>query len=175
MLLPTDDEPSDNILESLYKMRMREFDQLLIVLALYDQDSEQKNTQHCHQRLKNVTAMKGNKEITITGKQKECVRKETHAGSTIKVNVDNLRSYLLSKIAHEQRWVKSSEEKLPRGSSPFEKRLRRPCKDYLNGNCTNPSCDSWHPPLCQNYKSQFGCEFGEKCSFVHKEGDRQPN
>ena len=33
----------------------------------------------------------------------------------------------------------------------------------------------WHPSVCQNYKSQSGCKFGEKCSFACKEADRQPN
>ena len=37
------------------------------------------------------------------------------------------------------------------------------------------SCDSWHPPVCQNYKSQSDCKFGEKCSFLHSKFDRHPN
>ena len=39
----------------------------------------------------------------------------------------------------------------------------------------NPLCDSWHPPVCQNYKTQSGCRFGGKCSFLHREAERQPN
>ena len=29
--------------------------------------------------------------------------------------------------------------------------------------------------MCQNYKSQSGCKFGEKCSFLHSKFDRHPN
>ena len=56
------------------------------------------------------------------------------------------------------------------GVSTFGKRHRRPCKDYLDGNCTNPSCDSSDPPVCQSY-----CKFLEKCLFLQKEADHQLN
>ena len=56
------------------------------------------------------------------------------------------------------------------GVSTFGKRHRRPCKDYLDGNCTNPSCDSWDPPLCQSY-----CMFLKKCLFLQYEADHQLN
>ena len=29
--------------------------------------------------------------------------------------------------------------------------------------------------MCQNYFSQTDCKFGEKCSFLHKDTDHQPN
>ena len=40
--------------------------------------------------------------------------------------------------------------------------------------CTNPSCDSWHPPE-RSSKKQSGCNFGEKCSLFYRGGERQPN
>ena len=43
----------------------------------------------------------------------------------------------------------------------------------LNGKCTDP-CDCWHPPVCQNYKSESGCKFGDICLFRHSEVDGQP-
>ena len=49
------------------------------------------------------------------------------------------------------------------------------CKNYLKGTFTNPSCNSWHPPECQNYKSESGCKFGDKCMFGHTEVEGQPN
>ena len=65
----------------------------------------------------------------------------------------------------------------PRRSSPPRKGSRCHCKDYLRGTCANPSCDSWllSPSLsvCQKYKSQTGCKFGEKCQLLHKETERQ--
>ena len=29
--------------------------------------------------------------------------------------------------------------------------------------CKSPSCKFWHPPVCQNYKSEKGCVHGDKC------------
>ena len=29
----------------------------------------------------------------------------------------------------------------------------------------------WHPPACQNYKSESGCKFGDKCMFRHEQVD----
>ena len=54
VLLSTPEVPSDIILEGLYKVRTRDSDQLKTVLALYDQDNEQKTTNPSHQRLKNT-------------------------------------------------------------------------------------------------------------------------
>ena len=59
----------------------------------------------------------------------------------------------------------SSKGKYLRGRSPSGKRLRRLCKDYISGKCTNSSCDSWHPPVCQSYKTESGCKFCEKFSL----------
>ena len=66
----------------------------------------------------------------------------------------------------------SSKGKSPKRRSPCGKRYQRPCRFYLNGICTNPSCDSRHPPVCQKYESESGCKFGEQCMFRHKEVDR---
>ena len=52
---------------------------------------------------------------------------------------------------------------------------RWPCKDYLKGTCTNSFCEKWHPPECLFYKSESGCRFGEKCSYVHRQVDEQPS
>ena len=64
----------------------------------------------------------------------------------------------------------SSKEKTLRGRSPSGMGSRRPCGDYLSGNCTNPSCNFWHPPECPTiFYSESGCKFGEKCVFRHQE------
>ena len=52
--------------------------------------------------------------------------------------------------------------------SPSGKKDRRPCKEHLDGNCTNPSGNIWHPLLCQNYKSKSGCRFGHLCAFLQR-------
>ena len=42
-------------------------------------------------------------------------------------------------------------------------------------NCSNPSCNYWHPPVCQNYKSQTGCKYGNKCYFRQCEAGEKPS
>ena len=32
-----------------------------------------------------------------------------------------------------------------------------PCRNVLRGECTYPSCNFWHPPVCLDYKSESGC------------------
>ena len=69
----------------------------------------------------------------------------------------------------------ASRTRSPRGRSPSGKMARLPCKDYINGTCTTPFCEKWHPPECLFYKSEKGCRFGEKCSYAHRQVDEQPN
>ena len=81
-----------------------------------------------------------------------------------------------SQIADEQRWENFFDRQGgTKESSPAGERLQKPCKDQMEGTCTNPRCKIWHPLVCRSYKSQTGCKFGEKCSFLHEETDRQPN
>ena len=46
--------------------------------------------------------------------------------------------------------------------------------NFLTGKCTDSSCDLWHLPVCQNYRSESGCTFGEQCQFRHTEAAGQP-
>ena len=54
VLLSIKETPQDHILESMYKMRIRDSEQLKTVLALYDQDIEQKDVPPNFMRLKNM-------------------------------------------------------------------------------------------------------------------------
>ena len=67
----------------------------------------------------------------------------------------------------------ASRTRSPR--SPSGKMARLPCKDYLNGTCTTPFSEKWHPPECLFYKSEKGCRFGEKCSYARRQVDEQPS
>ena len=69
----------------------------------------------------------------------------------------------------------ASRTRSPRGRSPSGRMARLPCKDYLKGTCTTPSCEIRHPPERLFYKSENGCKFGEKCSFAHRQVDEQPS
>ena len=68
-----------------------------------------------------------------------------------------------------------SKGSAPRGSTPSGRERQKAYRHYLRGNCTTPSCGYWHPPECQNYKTESGCKVGDKCLFRHAEGDSQPS
>ena len=53
--------------------------------------------------------------------------------------------------------------------------LRQPCRFFLRGTCTRTSCEYWHPPECQSYKTETGCKAGDKCQFPPHKVDEQPN
>ena len=72
-----------------------------------------------------------------------------------------------SEIADTKRRKKTFERKRPQESSPSEWKRQQPCKTYLKGNCTNPSCAHWHPPISLDYKTESGCKFGDMCLFRH--------
>ena len=72
-----------------------------------------------------------------------------------------------------QRGRSASSKKNLRGWCPSGKFAQQPCKDYLKGICTKSPFDYWHPPECQLYKSESGCNFGDKCSVVHRQVEGQ--
>ena len=61
-----------------------------------------------------------------------------------------------------------------RGKSNHGAILRQACS-YLKGTCTRASCEHWHPPECQFYKTETGCEARNKCLFPHYKVDEQQN
>ena len=79
-----------------------------------------------------------------------------------------------------------SEPPMSRGRSVSRKRsirgksnpgiiLRQPCRYCLKGTCTRSLCEYWHPPECQFYKTETGCNAGDKCLFPHYKVDEQQN
>ena len=52
--------------------------------------------------------------------------------------------------------------------------LRQPCRYFLKSTCTRSPCEYWLPE-CQFYKTETGCEAGNKCFFPHHKVDEQPN
>ena len=69
----------------------------------------------------------------------------------------------------------ASRTRSPRGKSPSGRMSRWPCKDYFKGTCTYSFCEKWYPPVCLFYKSENGCRFGEKCSYLHRRFEEQPS
>ena len=112
-------------------------------------------------------ALKGQKEIAISGEQKESVQNETPAVSvTMKVNVDKLHvRHLPFQRRRQQRLEKFFGRNAAHKEQPIWKEASEAVQGQPKVNCTNPSCDPRHPPACQNYRTQAGCRFGEQCSF----------
>ena len=59
-----------------------------------------------------------------------------------------------------------------RGQSPWRGKGRFPCQSK---DCEDPSCDHWHPPVCQNYKFETGCSCVINCRCRHVEAEEKPH
>ena len=188
--------PPDDILEVLYKLRIRESEKLKTVLELYDLETHQKKLGPDYHRLdirnKNFGARNGNFEKNAVvknqgtnsvyiefletvgnGKPTGSVWKETIAVSaTTSISVEKSHHHIRLRILSCSRWAKIIEN--PKSQSPSGRMCRSPCKDYLKGSCNNSFCEKWHPPECLIYKTKSGCRFGEKCSYAHRQVDEQP-
>ena len=105
------------------------------------------------------------------------VLKETIAVSvTISISVQNRHSRILLRDLLRSRMRKMHREpEVLEAEAQVEECLDCPCKDYLEGTCTNSFCEKWHPPECLFYKTKSGCRFGEKCSYAHPQVDEQPS
>ena len=109
--------------------------------------------EHRRERLRrNLSALKGSKESPINGEQNRTAHKRNRKAMR-----------------------KSSKGRSPRGSSPSGRETKKACRHYLEENCTNRQCHYWHFPACRNYNTELGCEFGEMCSFMHREVDSPPD
>ena len=186
--------PSDDILEGLYKLRIRESEKLKTVLVLYNMEIHQKKAGPDYHRLKtivkrsiehslrmkNFEARNGNFETSVVVKNQvtqqrghrtlgDCwqwkANPQCSKGDSCSFRHDiNKRAKSTqpnpSPRSFMQQNVKNaSGTRSPRGRSPSGRMARLPCKDYINGTCTNPFCEKWHPPECLFYKTENGCKF----------------
>ena len=209
ILLSMTQIPSDQILESLYKLRIRESEKLKTVLELYNMEIHQKKAGPDYHRLKtmvkrsieqnlrmrNFEVRNGNFETSAAVKNQRVKQREQRSlgdcwqwkanGQCSKGDSCSFRHDMNKRAkstqpnpsprSSAQQSVKNaSRTRSPRGRSPSGKIARLPCKDYLNGACTTPFCEKWHPPECLFYKSKSGCRFGEKCSYAHRQVDERP-
>ena len=46
---------------------------------------------------------------------------------------------------------------------------------FLKGNCTQSSCEYWHPPECQFFENRNGLQSRDECLFLHQKLYEQPN
>ena len=148
--------PSDDILEGLYKLRIRESDQLKTVLELYDLETHQKKLGPDYHRLKtmvkrsieqnlrmkNFEARNGNYETSAEREQRtlgDCWQWKTNGqcskGDDCIFRHDiNWRAKLTqpnpSPISFmQQNERNASRTRSPRGKSPSGRMSRWPCKD----------------------------------------------
>ena len=61
-----------------------------------------------------------------------------------------------------------------KGTSPSGEPNEPSCFSYLNGKCTNPSRDYWHPPESVKHKTDEGCKVWETSAFLHP-GNEAPS
>ena len=115
--------------------------------------------QECCLRLRKgrTSALKGDLEKAIRGKQKDSVRKEMLAVSA--TTIVRVEKWHNRPLLHQDRKRKTTEE-VPRKETP--------------PTGSSPSGRYWRPPVCQYYKSASGRELGDKCSLRHTEVDSQP-
>ena len=183
--------PLADILEGLYKLKIREYDKLKTVLELYDSESHQKKLEPDNHRLK--TLAKGSIEQEIRNKNFEIRNGNFEKNATVKNQGTKQRVRDNCSFRHDinkldkvtssnpspnsfmqQDERKSSRTRSPRGRSPSGTMSRWPCKDYLGRTCSNSFCEKWHPPECLLYKTTSGCRFWERCSHAHRQVDEQP-
>ena len=183
--------PSDDILERLYKLRIRESEKLKTVLELYDLEIHQKKAGPDYHRLKTmvkrsieqdlrnrtVGARNGNYERNAVVKNQgttqrgqrilgDCWQWETNGqrskGDNCSFRHDiKKRAKMTQPNPSPNSFMQQDEKKASKTRSPSGRMFRWPCKDYLKGICTNSFCEKWHPPECLFYKTKSGCRFGK--------------
>ena len=183
---------TEDVLESLYNLRLRESDQLKVVLALYEQEIHQKISKLDYHKLKtmvkrsidqnlrsrNFEARNGRSEPGAVVKNPrghrgvergsgECwqwqAKGERSEGNSCSFRHDESKRVKTtpmptpsSEPVQEGDERKGSRRRTLRGRSPSVKPSRLPCRKYLRGSCTTPSCSYWHPPDCQKIQNKVG-------------------
>ena len=93
----------------------------------------------------------------------------------VKISVEKLHHQIRLRILSCSRVSEKSSRTLsPRGRSPSGRTSRWSCKDFLGRTCNNSFGEKWQPPECLYSKTKSGCQFGERCSFAHRQVDEQP-
>ena len=188
--------PHDDILEGLYKSRIRESEKLKTVLELYDLETHQKKLGPDYHRLKAMVKRSIEQEIRNKNFGARNGNLEKNAG----VKNQGTKHRVLRILGDCWQWqangqcVKGSNcsfrhdinkrgKSTQSHTSPYSfmqqcvRTIENPKsqrKESLKGTCNNSFCERWHPPECLFYKTKSGCRFGEKCSYAHRQVDEQP-
>ena len=122
------------------------------------------------QKRERMSALRGQQENAINGRQKDSVQKEMQFPPRRQWGRKESTVVLSCPEVADTKWRKKTPSEaavLQEGS------IKKRADITLLGNCTNPSCDYWHAPVCQGNKTASGCNFGEKCVLRHTEVDSQ--
>ena len=121
-----------------------------------------------------MSVLKGNKENTISGKQKDSVHREMLAVSA------NMRGKQHSRpsLAPRPQTLTDGKSSLKGNLSEVGVLLEKDPEDRVEITSVETvrvrHVFFWHPSECQHYKTQPGCKFGDKCVFRHSEVDSPP-
>ena len=157
--------PPDDVLESLYKLRIRESEQLQTVLELYDYQKWKpmvKSRIDQKLRLRNFDARneRNEKWDRCSGYESLGIKwcwKRTRSLLSVESKRQCSRGDKCSFQHNEDKRAKPTPTTAQRPESIW-KFDRKPCKNFLKGTCTKLSYDYWHPPECQFCKSESGCK-----------------
>ena len=116
ILLSMTQIPSDDILESLYKLRIRASEKLKTVLQLYDLERHKKKLGPEYHKMKTMVKRSIEQDVD---KRAKMTQQNPSPSSFMQQNERN-----------------ASRTRSPRGKSPNGRKFRWPCKDYLKGTCT---------------------------------------
>ena len=137
-----------------------------------------------------VTKSRKRKKASVERKVGECFQWRAHGECSKETHVVSIMNQPLETVAeftdemdncprpHQIRRPRLTErEKNPQrfrqhGWKLFRQQGKISCR---YSNCNNPSCNYWHPPVCQNCKSQTGCNYGNKCYCRHVEAGEKPS
>ena len=111
--------------------------------------------------------------MTISGKQKASVQKVTLAVSaTLTVNAESVHVLPLPLQGHRRTTMGRILRKAgrPEGAVHLENASRSGARDYLQGTCPNPLCDSKHLPCAKTTKhTQAACSANGVLFFTEKQ------
>ena len=174
--------PSDDVLESLYKLRERLSDQLKTVLDLYDMEF--------HQKISVVTKGKGQNSYTPSGRLEKVpsgrllglVQEETTVVFYTRMPRDTVR--LCGKKWETQEGLTWSKHPLQyrkwenrltwKDQTVWKPALQLELKIFClwKARWKRSSCNYRQHPVCRGYKSGIKCTCGIHCLYRHADGEK---
>ena len=165
------------------KLRYESLLSIRLYLAMHNQEIDRDRPMPSCQRLKMLVRRHIDRMIRTRNFRAWIERIETgvllksHKGKNLSVERRMGKCYQW-KVNGAQTQIdgrKPSKGMGPTRENPTGRKRQKPCKHYFKGTCTNPSCNCWDPPTCQNYIFKLGSKCGESCPFRHTDVDRRPN